>query len=289
MAGFLYAFSLHKDYVKDQQNADTPNSIQSDFEIKACREIPSILAKITCVGRAIASQDEKSTAEKDLKVQQHMSLWAFGMAAIALATLAITGGGVVFVYLTLRETAAGVLVMRKEQRAWLWVEDVQVQDIHAGPEIDENGQTWIWISGTITVRNSGHSAARASLIAGDLTDTGRNQRIQEISRAALRNWKAGEGTWIAPNASYTQKFTKVYKFDPPPPGVRGGAAAGICISIAYANGVDSGASETFRIANFSQYQNPHTEFGPTMALDLNDVINGAVVLVVEMFGHGEMT
>lgn len=119
LLGGLHLDSLQKEYAEDRQQAADRHSDNTNARIEACRRASSIFAQIQCIGQAVSAEKEIGAAEKDLKAQQHMSLWAFGMAIISLATLTVTASGVVYVYFTLMETSAGVLVMRQEQRPWL--------------------------------------------------------------------------------------------------------------------------------------------------------------------------
>lgn len=117
--GAVYWFSLQSEYAGERHQSADNASDESAARINACRESSSVFSQITCIAEAVEAQREQNTSDYDLKAQQHMSLWAQGMMVAAFATLAVTAVGVVYVYLTLQETAAGVLVMRREQRPWL--------------------------------------------------------------------------------------------------------------------------------------------------------------------------
>lgn len=77
-----------------------------------------------CIAKVIDATNENQRAQDDLVAQTEMATWAFWMLIATVVMAVITLTGVVFVWLTLRETAAGVMTMRQEQRPWLKIEAV---------------------------------------------------------------------------------------------------------------------------------------------------------------------
>lgn len=93
----------------------------ADKEIKeTCLGLEPV-AMAECIRGVIEATNEDQRAEQDLEAQTKMALWAFWMLVATIVMTCITFVGVIYVSLTLQETAAGVLVMRQEQRPWLQV------------------------------------------------------------------------------------------------------------------------------------------------------------------------
>lgn len=78
---------------------------------------PSDIAE--CVKQQVEAAEKARRDEYDLTAQEDMAEFAFWLMWVSIATVGVTSIGVYFVWLTLKETAAGVLVMRNEQRPWL--------------------------------------------------------------------------------------------------------------------------------------------------------------------------
>lgn len=65
---------------------------------------------------------QRKNERRDVEAQEDMARWAFWMFVSTVVVAVITALGVTFVWLTLKETAAGVFVMRHEQRPWICYE-----------------------------------------------------------------------------------------------------------------------------------------------------------------------
>ena len=108
----------------EQYYADQRTDVAAKYYSKGqssltlCREAPDFIAALMCAYEQKASKHDEYTAYKNLEAQHHMSIWALGVLIVSIFALVITALGVYFVWMTLKETAAGVDVMRDEQRPW---------------------------------------------------------------------------------------------------------------------------------------------------------------------------
>jgi hypothetical protein len=115
---------------------------------------------------------ENHRAQKDLRAQRYMAIWAFFMTAFTLGTLIVTGLGVHFVRQTLVQAAAtnnaakaaldANQIMRDEQRPWLKLTvdtkgSMAMASTHAG------------LSMNVTIENVGQSHATRVVGVGALS------------------------------------------------------------------------------------------------------------------------
>jgi hypothetical protein len=97
---------------------------------RACADAP---AYIECVYEEVEATHENKRAEYDLAAQEGMFRWARWMTAVSALGTALTGVGVIFVWLNLSEAREATSIARKEagiaeaafshsQRPWLTIE-----------------------------------------------------------------------------------------------------------------------------------------------------------------------
>lgn len=108
---------------------------------------------IQCARQILEATNENKRSEKNLIAQIQMSYWSLGALIVSIISTFLTAAGLVFVYLTLRETASGVLLMLLEQRPWVTLELNKI--ILSVPNFDHIEQ----VSGKKTIRNRGRSPA----------------------------------------------------------------------------------------------------------------------------------
>lgn len=107
---------------------------------------PSFTEGIICLANAIEANREAKRSDYDLKAQQEMAEWAFGMLLVSIAGLAVTTIGVLFVLQSLRLARAAVdraaeanrlsqEAIIVDQRAWIVTELILDGDL----EITETG------------------------------------------------------------------------------------------------------------------------------------------------------
>jgi hypothetical protein len=183
--GGLYGLSLHDEYSKDREQAASQSGDQANARIDACREVPGFIAQVSCVGKAISAEREEDASYKDLKAQQHMSIWAYGMAITSLAALSVTAVGVVYVYFTLKETSAGVVVMRKEQRPWLSISDPTPVSVYADQPSLTHPKCNIFIEASTVIENTGKTPAIDVSVKFLASNGHRNEIIEEAQESAM--------------------------------------------------------------------------------------------------------
>lgn len=128
--GFHRASELQREYSEDRQEIASKHSDRVENSLRICGDIPSPLRAAECRSEAISAAYGEESAQKDLKAQQHMSVWAFGMFIATLAALLVTLAGLVFVVRTWRETKRTADIAKemgeRQIRAYLDVEILSI-------------------------------------------------------------------------------------------------------------------------------------------------------------------
>jgi len=165
--GSLYGKSKWEEYAADRYAAAAERQKDIEARISVCREPIGFITSLLCAYEASDASQGDYTAQNDLKAQQDMSIWAFGMFVTSFATLLVTAFGVFFVWLTLKKadetnraaitaSEAGIManeIMRQEQRPWL---KFTVERREGSTPLDPSFIFWI--------ENRGESPARDVLL-----------------------------------------------------------------------------------------------------------------------------
>ncbi|MBF59539.1 MAG: hypothetical protein CME80_17760 [Halomonas sp.] len=193
---------------------DHSNERQSDAEYQAkignnspdaCMPIVAesgIFDWLTCLANAVSSDSSAKQSQYDLNAQQDMAEWTLLMTIITGFMALVTVAGVIFVWLTLRETAAGVLVMREEQRPWVHAEIGRIEEfnIRRSGKIGDAAAKGLWMNLPVILKNSGKTPAQNVQItttAHNWQGATETAKIEVIGRSDMVPVYLGS---IAPNA-----------------------------------------------------------------------------------------
>lgn len=185
--GYRHFSEYRREQAQERQGASNDYRRDAEKHIEFCIEAIAeerLSDRLECLSQAIDAAEESATAKHDLKAQQDMSAWALGVLYVSMAALIATAIGVVFVWLTLRETRR---IGQAQVRAYLQFEPVNVNYL---PAMAGDGIT---ISGPLT--NRGQSPA-IDVEIGGLVDT-----IKPVIADALdpRIVMMPIGSYLAPN------------------------------------------------------------------------------------------
>ncbi|MGX0977642.1 uncharacterized protein YneF (UPF0154 family) [Roseovarius sp. MBR-51] len=162
-AALLYSLDILLTYQESQAiervAASQYQAEAAENNSAACRAIldeAGFIDWLTCLADNISTEGSIKQAEYDLKAQQDMSAWAFGMLIVTVWLTVITLLGVFFVWKTLKATQAmakdTARIGEAQVRAYLNVEAVEYYR-------DDDGTNKV----EILITNSGQSPARAAV------------------------------------------------------------------------------------------------------------------------------
>lgn len=165
------------EYASDREEVAAQEHEGIEASIQVCREPDGFVIAFFCAYKATSADGGEYASKKDLKVQQDMSIWAYGMFITSAASVLITSFGILFVWLTLKKadetnnaaiTAAQAAqatnkIMRADQRPWIDFDISQsgIIDVMAetyDKEMRPSGQT-LRLYCTLTAYNFGKTPA----------------------------------------------------------------------------------------------------------------------------------
>lgn len=129
---------------------------------------------LPCFAEAVAAQDESDYTKYDLKAQQDMAEWTYGMFVLSFATTVLTGIGLFFIYRSLafardaneaafRAVESSERLTKSQGRCYLNLRDPDMV-MHSGGDLCNESE----IRYSITLRNVGQSDAKNfSITASD--------------------------------------------------------------------------------------------------------------------------
>lgn len=122
--------SYQEDHARDRQYVTQNNAEAAEKSPQDCRPAMvegSAFDWLACLAEKITADSSVKQAEYDLKAQQDMAAWAFGMLIVTIWLAAITFLGVVFVGWTLAATRKMAFdtrdMMGKQMRAYLAMDE----------------------------------------------------------------------------------------------------------------------------------------------------------------------
>lgn len=124
--GFVVSWGLFESY--QQEHAKERESVSNNDESVAARQIDicqrsmrddGLAQGLICLANVVGAEAETKKSEYDLKAQQEMAEWAFGLLLVSIFGLIFTALGVILVWLTFRATRDTVTAMQREQRPWV--------------------------------------------------------------------------------------------------------------------------------------------------------------------------
>lgn len=148
VGGYILGWGLGVDAGEYQANTDTYTKHAAD-EIESACTSGDALADTECIVRVIEATNEHKRAERDLIAQRNMARWALLMLIATVAMAVITGGGVYYVWRTLKVTRE---IGEAQVRAYLSVKDARVTPNVDGPRVMWNFK--------VSLKNAGQSPAR---------------------------------------------------------------------------------------------------------------------------------
>ncbi len=163
-AGFLLVFFVAAAFAQitaysRSQLDDRPRAHQQEYtEAKAriaCAAYEAPAARLDCISKMEALEEDRQIMRADLKAQQDMAVWALSMFWVSAISILVSGAGIILIYETLKASHAGLSQMDETltqarstaEAAWATV-DLQKQELRPYALIELVGHNfWDALSG----------------------------------------------------------------------------------------------------------------------------------------------
>lgn len=139
------------------------NAHQGPYSCRAVMVESGVLDWLSCLVEAVSAESGEQQAYYDLKAQQDMAAWAFGMLIVTIWLAVITLIGVGFVWKTLVVTqnagAEAIAAVHGVERAWLTVKSAEIK-FYGNIGTEDGGPDGPSYTITINWTNTGRSPAK---------------------------------------------------------------------------------------------------------------------------------
>ncbi|MER8440701.1 hypothetical protein NKH36_20960 [Mesorhizobium sp. M1312] len=168
--------ALNAEYSREAEQATKEYADRTQESIASTCRDRDVPAFAKCIEEIVKATEEAKTAERDLSAQRSMALWALGMLWATVASIAVTGIGIYFVWRTLDANTDAVAQAKAandiakqateaQLRAYLIVKEVSAELIEGSDQADQIDL----VQFTLVIKNGG--ATPAIKIAHDFSIT----------------------------------------------------------------------------------------------------------------------
>ncbi|MGC1502870.1 MAG: hypothetical protein WA782_01895 [Sulfitobacter sp.] len=220
-SGFWYSWGLFSAYQEnhsdERASAAQYYSDATQHGPDACRTVmdeEGLIDWLTCLADNIGADGGVKQSEYDLKAQQDMAAWAFGMLIVTVWLALITLFGVFFVWRTLKVTRDMARDTReigqKQARAYLFV---QLGQVEVSVVANKDGSNLVVNIATV-IANSGNSPAYSPIVYYDIQEAIPNQ-ITPISSPETMQKSPEGNSFIPPKGEANTRLSRVFAVDDP--------------------------------------------------------------------------